>query len=385
LNSDQSTAHDTSSAEELLAVAIDISAFARQVQNNCDISDASSGGVFSLCGFLLRLRDYYKWQHGLQPWEEPEPANLLEWIEAREEMWLGMGKKTLQPLIIGREAFQPFDLDPINELLRPQGLVYGAGYVVGMKPSFFLAELKESQWLGSLRIDTVERELARDLFVTPAMRQGDAILARRSAMLYFLWDQILEMRPSAKMALVFALQQYGLEAETLRRTPKELGPRLYPVAASELAAWIHHEIGEAHEDAFSGMLWHEIVSTYANSPVEVLARVLKDLLADTHPEGLLNHIIGNGLKSSLGFYVAFLGSFTRMVFPEIREAFGRFTGCCDWSIIEQAREQGRSRVLNIARSLIEIHETGRSHGVDWAREQIVSTLIEPLGFPAAGV
>lgn len=364
-------------------MAIDISAFARQVQSNCDISDASSGGVFSLCGFLLRLRDYYKWQHGLRPWEEPEPANLLEWVEAREEMWLGMEKETFQPLMIGREAFQPFDLDPINERLRPRGLVYGAGYVAGMKPSFFLAELKESQWLGSLRIDTVERELARDLFVTPAMRQGDQIFARRSAMFFFLWDQILEMRPSAKMALVFALQQYGLDVEALRRAPKELGPRLQEVAATELATWIYHEIGEAREDTFGGILWQEIVSTYANSPVEVLARVLKDLLADTHPEGLLDHIIRFGLKSSMGFYVAFLRSFARMVFPEILEAFGRFTACCDWTIIEQARDQGRSRVLGIAWSLIEIHEAGRRHGINWARDKIVSTLIEPLGIPVA--
>ncbi len=332
------------------ALTIDVATLAGQIQHNCDIADAGSGAVFSLCGFLLRLRDHYKWEHGLNPWEEPEPVDLLEWVEAREEKWLEMGQENFQPLVVGGNVHQPFDLDPINDRLRPQGLVYGAGYVAGMKPSFFLAELEESRSVGTLRIDTVDRELSRDLFVTPAMRQGDRIVARRSAMLFFLWDQVLEMRPSARSALHYAFQQHGLDLEALRRSPKELGPVLRQVAAAELAAWIYHEIGEAREDTFGGTLWQEIVSTYANSPVEILARVLKDLLADTHPDGLLGHIIGCGLKSSLGFYVAFLRSFSRMVFPEIRQAFKRFVPNGDWFIIEQARDQGRNRVLGIARA-----------------------------------
>jgi len=37
----------------------------------------------------------------------------------------------------------------------------------------------------------------------------------------------------------------------------------------------------------------------------------------------------------------------------------------------------------LAQALIELHEDGRRRGVDWAREQIVATLIEPLGIPSA--
>ncbi|MGO9018263.1 MAG: hypothetical protein ACLQVJ_07920, partial [Syntrophobacteraceae bacterium] len=57
--------------------------------------------------------------------------------------------------------------------LRPLGLVYGAGYGIGMKPTFFLAECAESSSVGGLRIDVVNRELARDIFIT----QGIFILA----------------------------------------------------------------------------------------------------------------------------------------------------------------------------------------------------------------
>jgi hypothetical protein len=364
-------------------VSIDVIELTRQVQRNCDIADAASGGVFSLCGFLLRLRDFYKWEHELLPWQEPEPATLLEWVEAREEMWAEIAEDAFQPITIGGETFEAFDLDAINSRLRPSGLVYGAGYVAGMKPSFFLAELIESHRVDGLRVDTVNRELARDLFVTPAMRQGQQIFARRSAMLFFLWDQILEMRPSAKTALIFAFQEYGLDVETLRRSPKDLGPRLHHVAATELETWVHHEIGEVREDAFDGLLWQEIVSTYATSPVEIFARVVKDVLADTHSEGLLGHIVRHRLKSSLGFFVALMRSFTRLVFPEILEGFAQFTAGGDWAVIEEARRRGRAKALGLAQALIELHEGGRRRGVDWAREQIVATLIEPLGIRSA--
>lgn len=364
-------------------MSIDVTEITRQVQRNCDIADAGSGAVFSLCGFLLRLRDFFKWEHALLPWQEPEPASLLEWVEAREEMWLEIAEEPFQPIHIGGETFDVFDLDAINSRLRPSGLVYGAGYVAGLKPSFLLAELVESRRVDSLRVDTVSRELARDLYLTPAMRQGEQILARRSAMLFFLWDQVLEMRPSAKAALSYAFRQYDLDVEDLRRAPKELGPRLQPVAATELDAWIYHELGEAREDAFGGLLWQEIVATYAGSPVEILTRSIKDLLADTHSEGLLGHIVHEGLKSSLGFFVALMRSFMRKVFPEVLVAFAQFMESEDWAVIEEARRRGHTKALGLAEALIALHEEGRRRGTDWARKEIAARLIEPLGIPSA--
>jgi hypothetical protein len=364
-------------------MSIDVAQLTRQIQGNCDIADVNSGGLYSLCGFLLRLRDLYKWEHGLAPWQEPEPASLLEWVEARETLWEGIATGTFEPLTVGGGSFEPFDIEAINTRLHPAGLVYGAGYVGAMKPSFFLAELKESRRLGELQVDIVERELARDLFMAPAMRQGNRIFARRSAMLFFLWDQVLEMRPSTKNALLYAFQHYGLDAEAMRRSPGELGPELYRVAEGELETWIYHEIGEVHESAFDGHLWHEIVATYASSQVEIFARVIKDLLADTHVRGLLGHIVEKRLKASLGFYISFMRSFTRLVFPEVLKAFDEFRSTNDWSAIEEARQRGYAKAQGHAQALIELHEAGRSRGVDWASEQIITTLIEPLGIARA--
>ena len=53
------------------ALKPEISDLQRQVQKNCDISDARHAGVYSLCGLLLRMRDLYKWEHRMVPGRSP--------------------------------------------------------------------------------------------------------------------------------------------------------------------------------------------------------------------------------------------------------------------------------------------------------------------------
>jgi len=358
---------------------MDLGKLQSEIRHNCDISDANHAGLFSICGLLLRLRDLYKWEHSTPPWQEPEPADLMEWIDARETRWEEVLHRPWVSLTVGNETFQPFEVSSINERLAPHGLIYGAGYAVGMKPSFFLGEILETRRLGSLRIHVVGRERIRDLYATPAMRQGEQIFARRTPMLFFLWDQILEMRPSARESLSYAFAQYGLDVDSLRRHPTKMGPRLEPVAASELETWIYHEVGEASDTTFQGLQWQEIISSYANSPVEIFTRVIKDLLSDTHPQGLLGHIIRNGIKPSLAFYVSFMRPFTRVLFPEILVAFGDFVRRDDWTGIERARATGYEKARHNGLELIRLHESGKGHESQRTREKIISHLIEPLG------
>ena len=59
----------------------------RQVLQNCDISDAYHSGLYSICGLALRLRDLYKWEQGLDPWDERDSSEILDWIESKENKW----------------------------------------------------------------------------------------------------------------------------------------------------------------------------------------------------------------------------------------------------------------------------------------------------------
>ena len=35
------------------------------VQHNCDVSDARHAGDYGMCSFLLKMREYYRWEHQL--------------------------------------------------------------------------------------------------------------------------------------------------------------------------------------------------------------------------------------------------------------------------------------------------------------------------------
>ena len=74
------------------------------IQYNCDISDARDQGIYSMCTMVLKLRNLYKWEHGLEPWNEPEPADLLDWIEQKENHWAAIDQKSFKPVVSARIA-----------------------------------------------------------------------------------------------------------------------------------------------------------------------------------------------------------------------------------------------------------------------------------------
>ena len=108
------------------------------VQFNCDVSDARDHGIYSMCTMVLKLRNLYKWEHNLEPWEEPESADLLDWIEGKEHYWATMVDEPFRPLDMKQKEIPPFDLKEINSVLEGEKLVYGAGYGRSLKPVFFL-------------------------------------------------------------------------------------------------------------------------------------------------------------------------------------------------------------------------------------------------------
>ncbi|MEJ5347573.1 MAG: Sfum_1244 family protein [Desulfosoma sp.] len=350
-----------------------------QVLANCLIAEANYAGTFSLCGLVLRLRDLFKWEKGLLPWAEPEPSVLLEWIEHRESSWDPWMEKNFQPLVVNGMTVDPFDVEAVNDLLAGTGMVYGAGFVEGLRPSFFLGTIEETWEIDGAVVFVVAEELVRDVFAAPAMRQGPRIYIRRQPMLAFLWDQIFEMRPSARSALAFAFAVYDLNVADVARNPARYADQLKTIARNQLHTWIYHELGEFHEEAFRGHMWHDIVASYSNTPIEIYARVLKDLCADTDDKGLLTHIIEDKNRAALAFYVAFLRPFTRLMFPEILKAFQKFKKFQNWELIEAARQQGKQKFHEMAAMLVALHQEHQHIGIDRARDKILERCIAPLG------
>lgn len=338
-----------------------------QVLENCDISDARYAGFYSICGLALRLRDLYKWEHKLDPWIENDPSEILKWIGHKEEKWEKLAEKDFSDIILLGNRFDPFDVKGINAILEPQGYIYGGGYARSLKPSFFLAAIEDKKEINGITIFVLDDELARDLLTIPAMSQDNCIYVRKDSARLYLWDQIFYIKKSGRYALSFGLEDYGLKEQT----PVNLHRNLSKIAANETDTYIYHELGEMQDTVFDRKTWQEIIATFPHTPIELLTRTVKDLLADTSVHGTLAHIIEERKASSLAFYVAFLESFTKILFPQITEAFKEFTQTRNWEVIEQAVAMGYDTAKSRAETIISVYSIGRKkNDMKWFENEI---------------
>jgi hypothetical protein len=358
------------------STVLDQEGIREQVIRNCNISDARYAGYYSVCGLALRLRDLYKWEKNLEPWKEEDPAVMLDWIGQKEEEWETLMEEEFRPVTIRGASYDPFDAKGINALLEPAGLFYGAGYLHSLKPSFFLAGLDEKRKVDGSTIYFLGKELARDLLIVPALSQEDDVIIRKDAARLFLWNQIFFTRKSARLALAFALGTYGLKDDDFEK----LKPHFNHIASEETEVYLHHELGEIRETVFDREVWRGLVATYPHTPVELLARAVKDLLADTNKFGNLNFIAQEKRTASLGFHVAFLDGVRRELFPEIIAAFKTFTESRDWRPVQDAINAGYERGREIARKMISLYREGRERDdMDWVKREIWWKLLVPLG------
>lgn len=350
------------------------------VRHNCDISDARDSGIYSICTLVLKLRNLYKWEHGLDPWEEPDSPVLLDWIAAKEEYWETLQAEPFSPLPVDGGAVDPFLLEPVNRHLSAGNLIYGAGYGRSMKAIFFMADILEKRRVEGCPVLILGREKARELSSPFAMLQDGVIYIRKEPMRFFFWDQIQEISGSCRTAIQHALAAYGAMKDACSFDREKLIAIFDQVIEEELEIFIYHEVGESQENLLDGRALRKIIGAFPASALELLARAVKDILADTHPKGLLSHIMAREKKSSLAFYIAFLDGMRKLLCPELNEAGRHFWSSGDWSLLRQARLECRRKNETTAAKLLELCrrlDTGASPDAlrGWSEDEI----LKPLG------
>ena len=352
--------------------ADDLNILARKVLHNCDISDAYHSGLFSICGLALRLRDLYKWEKRLPPWEERDSSEILDWIESKENQWEKIAENNYAELPIFDKSYDPFDADGINAVLEPAGIFYGAGYARSLKPTFFLAAIEDKSTINGTTVYTLGHELARDLLTIPALAQNDSILLRQESAKLYIWDKLFYINKSARPILEVALDQCGIK-ET---DPKMLRDHLDTIIAVVNDTYIYHELGEIRDTTFERTIWREIIAAFPASPVEFLARAVKDLLSDTSDHGPLRYFIRERKMDSLAFYVAFFDGLAKTFFPELFIAFQEFLKKNDWRIIEHAVTIGHDTAMRHAETMVSIYQEGiQKENLEWAETEIQQRLL----------
>lgn len=325
------------------------------IKYNCDVSDAKYWGYFSICGLLMRYRDLFRSERGLAPWDALQRDEIGDWIHRKESRWPELETADFRDLTVDGKTYDPFDVLGINAALRSRNLLYGAGYGMYLKPTFFLAELEDSTETGGQLVYTAGREYVRDLLTTAGMRQERCIFIRHDPLLVLLWDKYQESRARPESALAEAFSLYGLKGDFF--PGNGFRAAFHTMAAQYTEVLLRHELAEAFEDVPE---WKNILMAAGERSVEHFIRSVKDLIADTSPQGPLKRIIEIRDSAGLTLFAAFLDGYRRVLFPELREACRRLLRDSDWETLEQLRGAGYRRFLSLQKDIIERYRSSNS-------------------------
>lgn len=320
------------------------------IKFNCDVSDAKYWGFFSICGLLLRYRDLYRSEKNLKSWTNISREDIAQWIDQKESRWPELEQQEFRELTIGGKAYRPFDVSKINRALEPQGLVYGAGYGMFMKPTFFLAELKSTKEIEGLTVHASGIEYVRDLFTASAMLQGKTVFLRREPLSVLLHYKFSELNVKRSAALEEAFAHYGFPHSQLMDNLFE--KRLDDLADRYAEIVLCHEIAEFKESVPE---WKDVLAAAGDRMNEHYLRAVKDLIADTSDHGPLRRTVETKDRGALGLSIALMEGFQRALFPELRDAYAAFLRDGDWDVIEKARKEGYKRFISERERIVQLY------------------------------
>jgi hypothetical protein len=353
----------------------DAHSLTQQVRRNCTISDARFAGLYSVCELVMRLRDLYKWEHSLAPHEEHEASPILDWIGRKEALWEDLQESEFIDLVIDGQRIDPFDTEKINRLIEPQGFFYGAGYAQRLKPSFLLATIEKKSYIQGHPVVFLTSELARDLLTLPALTQDNTIVLRQSAVELYVWDQMLYLSQSGQPYFRFGLSACGIFEKDFGLLRHCL-PKVIKVQQD---TFLYHEIGELTDTFFDRRLWRDMIAALPQTRTELLVRAVKDILADTCPEGTLHQIVRLRQTAALGFYAAFLDGLRKKLFPEIRIGLACFMRDGDWAAVAIMIRAVHEKAKAMALSITTLFVTGtQHHNPAWVDEELGRRYIDPL-------
>lgn len=281
------------------------------VQHNCNISDALHARNYSLCIYLLKMREFYRWEKGYAYRDALPKAPLGEWLSGREQLWERIEDEEYRPLPVLSDEFGPFDSQAINRQLVATGLVYSGGYC-GQKPHFFLAELEKQVEEEGATVYIAGRELARELTAPPALSLGNTIFLRRESLARMIWEKLEEWGwQDPNRAIARATRYYGFD--------KAFDHALEQMTGDELETLLEHELGEVMVGRELGPDWEGMLASLPRSRAEYQLRAIRDHLVDCRRT--LPALLQQGREAALHFYMANFTTLRKEIFPSLVTAY----------------------------------------------------------------
>ena len=315
---------------------------ARTIQRNCNISDARYAGNYTMCIYLLKMREYFRWEMEQDFGSGLTRDDVGRWLSEREQLWSDLENEDYAHLDVEGELHDPFDSDDINSKLLEHGLVYSAGIGQKAKPHFFLADLLKHDRHNGYNIYISAREYARDLSSPPAMSQQHNIFIRRESFKRMIWEKTEQWRWSKpRNAMAHAIACYEFD--------KDLHGALDEMTDNELEAAILHEIGEIRAgESLPG--WHAMMSQLMFTQAEIMARAVRDHLADAI--STLPVLLEDQQEASIHFYMANLTSMRKHLFPALLDAYDHWLQTNSTEQFEKLADTGRRHWQQVATEML---------------------------------
>lgn len=332
------------------------------VQHNCHIADAGFATDFTLCVYLMKMREFYRWEIGHGFTDKLSQEDVGQWLRMREELWENLEDSDYTPITIGDQSFDPFETEAINAQLIPQGYVYSGGIGYQAKPHFFLAQLEVQYQEEDYHILISHNELARDVGSPPAMTLGKTIFIRRESLRRLLWEKIEQWnwnKPDNPMARALAMYDFKHDIES----------SLDNMTDNELTAVLKHETGEIMAGQLLGEEWEAMLMALPRSRAEFMLRAVRDHLADAL--ATLPYLVESANEASIHFYLGNLSHMRKELFPRLKTVYQAWLDSRSLAPFKQIIEISHEHWLTVARQALTIFH---QQDPDWVKQ--VDSLIE---------
>lgn len=285
------------------------------VQHNCHIADARHAGDYTLCVYLLKMREMYRWEKGIDFNTLLTTDDVGDWLTEREGLWDEVEEQEYKDLLIKDQPYEPFDNALINTLLEEENLVYNAGLGIRCRPHFFVADLQERIQHDEYTVYISGKEHARDMAAPAAMAQESSIFIRRESLRRVIWEILDDARVNGlDNPLTRAMAHYDFDRDTVSA--------LEQMTEAEINYVIEHEIGEVKAGQLLAESWNDMLIHYKQTQAEIMLRALRDHLADSITT--LPALLGDNQAASIHFYFGNMTAMRKHLAPALMAAYDKW-------------------------------------------------------------
>lgn len=320
---------------------------AKAVQHNCHIADASHAADYTLCVYLLKMRELYRWEQGKDFSTNLTNETVGTWLRKREELWDNLEGTDYLNIEIENQSSSPFESDSINETLLQHNLIYSGGMGLNNRPHFFLADLELHEQHKDYALFVSGKEYARDMSAPPAMSHQNNIFIRKESFRRLLWEQLETWRwnkPDNALGRAFAC--YDCD--------NELDVALAKMTDTEVNNVIQHERGEIQAGNILGEEWRSLLFSLPHSKASIMLRAIRDHLADSLTT--LPALLTLNSAPSWHFYFGNLTNMRKDLYPSLISGYDEWYQSGSLSKMTEIIEHGKHHWLTLCQKILQVNE-----------------------------